>query len=154
MSGLVLGLMIASVGAYRYARTEEPPLALVRPRLLHESAFCLACLLGATFILAGDFVRSYWNYSSDFGGTSNLEFASGLAGDPETQLRVALALVTLAACWQAWRLRGLPKATEVARLDLRRLAIAWITLAALLAVGVNTLAAFGFAFWMRPWYLK
>jgi hypothetical protein len=154
ISGPVLGLMIASVGAYRNAKNEEPPIVLARPRLLHESAFCLACLLGATVVLVVDFVRSYWNFSSVFGGTSNMEFAGGLVGDPETQLRVALALVSLAAGWRAWKLRGLPKSTMLSHLDLRRLVITWTTLAALLAVGVNTLAAFGFAFWMRPWFLK
>jgi hypothetical protein len=153
LSGLVLGLMVASVGAYRNARTEEPPVAISRPRLLHETAFCLTCLFGATIVLVVDFVRSYLDFKSFFGGTTNLEFAGSLVGDSETQLRVALALVTLAACWRAWKLRGLPKATEFSRLDPGRLATTWVTLAALLAVGVDTLAAFSFAVWMTPWYV-
>jgi hypothetical protein len=152
--GLVLGVMAVSVGAYRNARSEDARASVSRPLPLHETPFCLAFLLGATVMLVVDAVRSYSEYQSTFGGVSNLEFAGDLAGNPETQMRVALALATLAACWRAWKLRGLPNPMEISRLDLGRLAATWITLAALLAVGVHTLAAFGFAIWMGPWYIE
>jgi hypothetical protein len=37
-------------------------------------------------------------------------------------------------------------------IKLREFAASWLLLAAILAVAVPTFAAFGFSFWLGPWY--
>lgn len=85
------------------------------------------------------------------GGTSLSELVWYLLSSPFLLLQLATGILALQIAWRWWR-HGAP---EIAILPIEpwRVFWAWLGLTALVIVGVPVLTAFGFSWWLGPWYL-
>lgn len=71
--------------------------------------------------------------------------------DPEKMLLLAMLFATLEVAWR-WFRRGAPEIV-IQPIETRRVFWTWLGLVALVIVGVPVIAAFGFCWWLGPWYL-
>jgi hypothetical protein len=62
-------------------------------------------------------------------------------------------LATLQLCWIRWSNRSRMVAWEITGLSAKSFVVAWITLAAILVVGVPALKAVAFQLWLGPYDL-
>jgi hypothetical protein len=72
--------------------------------------------------------------------------------NPERLLQLGTSVLALQITWRWWR-RGAPEIV-IQPIEPQRVFWAWLGLTALVIVAVPVLAAFGFSWWLGPWYLR
>jgi hypothetical protein len=159
LGGITLAIMAVSVGAYRLTLVGDLPRSA--PIFISgnkSEAFAVA----PVFILlaAISYLAESLHYHNSFGGGfgfinglgagSIWESIGALTYQPTTYFMLALLTFSLRCLWRRWR-RG-PANIQIEELDPRRFARCWLTIAALTILTVPTIGAFGFAFWLGPWY--
>jgi hypothetical protein len=146
-AGLVLVIMLSCcaairVGCLRGARSAEVVETPVRRSAARSSLMGMA-LVGA---MAVDLFRQ--SDVLDYGWVGLADMLT----NPASYLAAAVLVLAARSLWQAWGRRGDIGAVEIAPLDLRRFAIAWVAMGAWLSVAAFTLAAAQFLFWQGSWF--
>jgi hypothetical protein len=151
IGGVALGLMLITAGATRTARTaargSQSPSRQIHLPAAAESLAVLVFLASATGLIVVQSIRGC--FDSAYGTAS--EMLPYLLVYPDTTLTAAILILALHQMWLR-RKGGSPAPLHLVPLEGKRLASAWLALAAILSIGIPTLAAFSFSFWLGPWY--
>ncbi len=150
---------LVSVGAFQLARRDEcwEPLS-DKTRAddydpLHDSVPCLLLLTIAALLYELDLLHCFVDSMTWFGGSFRWsELFYDLLAFPDNYLALAVLVLSLQLLWYRWRRRGEQPDWQLAVVDGRRFVLNWVALAVLVVVGIPTVAAYAFAFWLGPWY--
>jgi hypothetical protein len=119
-----------------------------------EATTTIASMPTILFLLIGVAVYSFQmisDFTSSWGLSSPWEGLAYLLVYPDAYFMLAISVLSLQLGWLSRK--GRARTTiSVLPLQRSRFAIAVVTLTALVAVAIPTLAAFGFACWLGPWY--
>jgi hypothetical protein len=153
LGGAIVGILVATIGAARVSKSARqgdlsgealgivlPPAAEALPALILLQAACLYWL-----------VETAWSLLSEPGGFSRWDGLASLLVYPDTAFMLAIGTLSLRLARLQWKGER-PGALQIMPLSRERFVMAWITFTAILAVSIPTLAAFGFSFWLGPWY--
>lgn len=146
----ILILLLVTAGAYRASLRAEITLEVpqaelqrwLRPRI-HETPICLGFLLA--WIL--------W-----FGVDMGLTFCSSLRSlgfalsSVCLYMYFAICILGVQLCWARWHNRNKGPGIGLYVIEPARFLVAFLALLGLAAVGIPTMAAYCFNFWLGPWY--
>ena len=158
LAAAVLVLMIVTAGAYRLSLSPNEKATIsenladdLDHRAFHETVPCLLVMgiaAGTTFMTAVVELASSILYSM-FPSTPSWLYP-GMFCNPTVLLILAQMALVVQLCWIRWQRRGQETPWEMPALPARVFAANWVALALATSVGVPTLNAFGFLFWLGP----
>jgi hypothetical protein len=158
LGAFVLAVFVVSVGACRLA---ESPQSIVVAELnsrergnviIHETFASQLLLVAAAIVYIEEMLRPSLGFAA-FGTSPFWELFRYVFQDPIILLNVAICALSVKLAWSSWRLRDQSLAWKLASLDARKFFWNWLGLALLVFVGVPTISAYCFSFWLGPWYL-
>jgi hypothetical protein len=157
LGATAIALILVTTGAYRLslsrdeAETISANLAEDLDRTaLYETVPCLvimAIAAGTALVTCAVELTSFiifpvpWMQSWQY---------PGIFCNPTVLLILAEAALVFQLCWIRWRRRGEEVRWEMPALPVRVFAVNWIALVLAIIIGVPTLKAFGFLFWLGP----
>ena len=150
LGGAILAAVAVAYASYRMARAAAMRCS-AEPVVVESTT--IASMPTIVFLLFGVAVYGFqmiWDFA--FSGLSSpWEGLAYLLVYPDAYFMLAISVLSLQLGWLSWKGRG---TTDISVLPLQRgrFATALVTLTALVAVAIPTVAAFGFAFWLGPWY--
>jgi hypothetical protein len=158
LGAMFVAAFAISIGAHRQARGDRA-LTVVefdagkRDQMgLHESIASQLFLVAAAIAYLGETYREIFS-TTTFGPMNALESARYMLQDPTSLLCIAILILSIQLAWILWRRGNDIVVWKLADLDGQRFAWNWLGLAALVAIGIPTISAYCFAFWLGPWHL-
>lgn len=152
LGGAALGSLLITMGTHRITRqdfnSEAGSFRVTMPASWRSALPTMGLLLIAGAIAVKQFVEIFFN--PHYG--SFIDQLDYLLTYPQVYLALATFLFCIQITRRRWRDRGKSPSLNIAPLSARRFATAWLTLAAVTAVLMPTLAALAFAMWLGPWY--
>jgi hypothetical protein len=151
LGGAILAAVAVAYASYRMARAAAVH-SSAEPVVV-ESTTTIASMPTIGFLLIGAAVFFFQIIRDSLASPyfSTWESLASLFIYPDTYFMLANSVLSLQLGWLNWKGRAIT-AIPVLPLQRSRFATAVVTLGALVVVAIPTLAAFGFAFWMGPWY--
>ena len=152
LGAALLFSVVSVVAAIRVTRDEVLPVCIVDP--IRASGMALIAIfpgLISLILLLFESLRAVLS-PGPFGGTSASELLWYLLSSPFLLLQLSTGILAMQIAWRWWR-RGAPEIV-ILPIEPQRVLWAWLGLTALVILGVPVLAAFGFSWWLGPWYLR
>jgi hypothetical protein len=153
VGGLLLGAAAIAVGAQALARGDNAKrpdgqvISTFRPLIFSTSLVGL--LAAAELIYLEQQIRSFLQMGF---GISPLEGLAEMLAEPSFYSHLAILVLTVQLAWRLFKGGANAPAIKVWPLSLQTFAEASLALATLSAVGLPTLAAASFSFWLGTWY--
>jgi hypothetical protein len=153
IGGLLLTATTIVVGAQALARADNAKhsdglvISTFRPLIFSKSLVGL--LFVAEVIYFEEQIRAYLQMGFGIGPFEGL--ASMLA-EPNTYMHLAIVVLAVQLAWRLWKGGANAPGIKIWPLRFQTFAEASLALATLAAVGIPTLAAASFSFWLGTWY--
>ena len=157
VAGSIIAIILVTAGAYRCASTVTQqavilPIAAKAPSTaFHISSAVLILFFGyacSIVILTSGSMA----YAPMAGRATVFHYLSMLVY-PTTVLQLAIAIAIFQLCWFRWKSRSTTTNEVIFGLSNSAFNEAWLSLAAILIVGIPTLRAFAFTLWLGPFPL-
>ena len=121
--------------------------------MFHESVAGLFLLGIAAIMEAINWAKAIVSFTSTPGPATIWECIAALLKYPYFYLSFAVLMLSIQLCWRRWRRRNDLVTWELMAIDRTRFIWNWVRLAMLAIVGLPTLSAYCFIYWLGPWYL-
>jgi hypothetical protein len=159
-AGMVLAAIGIVAGAHRLSASNQLRYTVQDARKkadglsVYEPIVCLLLFVGATVLYLEEVIRISLMMPSLFTSPYGLaETIVGLLQDPGAILMIAILVLSLQLCRARWRHRSEPIAWTISAVNRRDFLWSCVALTLLTVVGIPTISAFVFTFWLGPWYL-
>jgi hypothetical protein len=153
VGGLLLALTAITVGACMLARGKDGEQMNCTFNAYSSSAmtsmWLVAWLTVAEGIYLEEQIRANWQMGALY--ATPLKVVASMLGEPDIYMNLAIMALSFQLAWRLHKCGGDAK-VRVSSIDFGAFARAWASLAALVAVGIPTLAAASFSFWLGTWY--
>lgn len=120
--------------------------------VFYESFSIVLIFAGIAALFPLEFLISVFSDWSGV-GVSFSELFYYVATTIEYYFPIAIYLLILQIIWLRWRHGPAQKAYYLPVISGRKMAIAWLSLMLFAIIGIPTISAFCFSFWLGPWYL-
>jgi hypothetical protein len=161
LSGGLLAAVIVTAGALRLSQDCETDVVSGDASVaFHEYFVCLLLPVAAILIERIEMLRLAMSLSGlrslFFGGTQLppfLDLILAYLRDVTAYLALAVTVLAIHLMWLRWRRRKESVPVRISAVDGRRFLWNWLALATIVIVGVPTISAFSFVFWLGPWWM-
>jgi hypothetical protein len=161
VAAATIGGILVTAGACRLTRQHDPRILVSenisdasRDPAIHESAPGLFRLASVAIVEVLSIVKQLIDFSPIPGiGSLWQAIAYLLTSYLPFYLFLGVFILAVQFCWPRWRRRNEPFAWELVAVDRTRFFWNWVGLAMLATVGLPTLSAYSFIYWLGPWYL-
>lgn len=155
VSGGILGLLLSCLAAYclsvrSSAISMRQPLVMEAPAFLHESRSVIAVIAIANGFYMIDTLRGYFS----FGSPNFWEVLRYSLTESNNYLTILMLILSLQILWYSRTTKGKIEPIRMPIISKSTLATCFLAVWIILAVGMPTLAAYGFSHWFRPWYSR
>ena len=152
--GIAMAAVLVTYAIYRCwhasatSATPDNSRVLLALPLAGEQFFALFILAATAALYTG---QNIWAALAESFFSAPLDGLLYLAITPSTCFIVAMLVLSLQLIRLRWKGRA-PAPLVVVPLRSNDFILAWLALAAIVIVAIPTFAAFGFAYWLGPWY--
>jgi hypothetical protein len=155
-SATLLTLILVTVGAYRLTQLASTATIVIQYRgdrvepVLHESTGGLVLIAAMAFVPLALIAWSFFQSSAPIPWEELLGY---ILRNPNFYLAASVTLLSLHFLAIRWRTRNQFIAWQLANVHVGRFICNWFAVSALTLVGIPTLSAYSFVYWLGPWYL-
>ncbi|HVT28503.1 MAG TPA: hypothetical protein VHE81_10865, partial [Lacipirellulaceae bacterium] len=158
-TAVITGILVTA-GAYRLTRHHNPHILYsenlsensVAPAF-HESVPGLTLLGFAAIVDMISWAKGIIKFTSTPGPATMWESIVALLRYPYFYLSFAVLILSIQLCWRRWSRRNDSVGWKLMAIDRAWFFWNWVRLAMLAIVGLPTLSAYSFIYWLGPWYL-